>query len=132
MIGRHKLISLPKIEDFRGNLTFFENNNQIPFKIERVYWIYDVPGDEERGGHAFKHSQEVIIPLSGSFDVELSNGDWHETVHLRRSYSSLYVPPLIWRKLSNFSTNSLALIASSLPFNQSEYIYNAEELQNEF
>jgi len=123
-----RLIALPKIEDTRGNLTFFEADNHLPFSIQRVYWVYDVPGDKERGGHAFKSSHEVIIALSGSFDVECYDGNSHKTFNLRRSYNALYVPPMNWRKLTNFSTNSLALIASSSLFDSSDYIYSKEEL----
>ncbi len=122
---------LPKIEDIRGNLTFFEVGSNFPFEIKRVHWIYDVPGDEERGGHALRHSHEVIVALSGSFDVEVFNGKDFDIFPLRRSYKALYVPNLCWRKLTNFSTNSLALIASSNFFDKTEYIYSIKELAND-
>ncbi len=125
------LIKLPKIEDHRGNLTFIQFQDYIPFEIKRVHWVYDVPGDEERGGHALRNSHELIIALSGSFDVVLNDGTAHQTVSLRRSYLGLHVPPLIWRQLTNFSTNSLALIISSSFFDQSEYLYTVEELLND-
>lgn len=106
----------------RGNLSFFENDKQIPFVISRVYWIYDVPGGESRGGHAYKTLQEVIIALSGSFDVVLNDGKEERVFSLNRSYTGLYIPKLIWRRLENFSTNSLALIVADQPYNEDEYI----------
>ncbi|NNJ56394.1 MAG: WxcM-like domain-containing protein, partial [Bacteroidia bacterium] len=111
-----KLIELPKILDLRGNLTFFENFKHIPFEIKRTYWIYDVPGGEVRGSHAFKKSKEVIVALSGSFDVRLNDGKNDIVYSLNRSYNGLYVPNLVWRTLENFSTNSLALIVSSIAY----------------
>ena len=102
-----KIIQLPKISDPRGNLSFFENDNQLPFKIRRSYWIYDVPGGENRGGHAYKNTEEFIVALSGSFDVVLDNGTEKKTFALNRSYYGLYVPKLYWREMENFSTNSL-------------------------
>ncbi|MCL4121009.1 UNVERIFIED_CONTAM: hypothetical protein GTU68_044231 [Idotea baltica] len=117
-----QLIDLPKILDPRGNLSFFENNNQIPFTIKRTYWVYDVPGGEKRGGHAFKESQEFIIALSGSFDVVINDGVLEKRVHLNRSYYGLFVPKLLWRSLENFSTNSVALIVSSIGYDATDYI----------
>jgi len=117
-----QLINLPKILDPRGNLSFFENEDQIHFEIKRTYWIYDVPGGEVRGGHAFKESNEFIIALSGSFDVVLHDGQKENKYNLNRSYNGLIVPNLKWRRLENFSTNSLALIVSSIPYNESDYI----------
>lgn len=122
-----KLIQLPKIIDERGNLSFLENNNQIPFDIKRTYWIYDVKGEEIRGGHAFKESHEFIIALSGSFDLILNDGDKEIKYSLNRSYYGIYVPNLLWRKLENFSTNSLALIVSSIEYDKDDYIKNFEE-----
>ena len=124
-----KIIELPKILDKRGNLSFFENTKQIPFDIKRVYWIYDVPGGAHRGSHAFKKSQEFIIALSGSFDVVLNNGEEEVKYNLNRSYNGLYVPNLLWRKLENFSTNSLALIVSSIEYDQNDYIRDFEEFK---
>ena len=124
-----KIISLPKILDLRGNLSFFENSNQIPFEIKRTYWIYDVPGGEIRGGHAFKDSHEFIIALSGSFDVVLSDGEKEIIYSLNRSYEGLYVPNMLWRSLENFSTNSLALIVSSISYDQKDYIRDFEEFK---
>ncbi|WP_303317672.1 FdtA/QdtA family cupin domain-containing protein [Flavivirga abyssicola] len=117
-----KKIDLPKILDKRGNLSFFESSNQIPFDIKRTYWIYDVPGGEIRGSHAFKESTEFIIALSGSFDVVLNDGVEEKKFSLNRSYYGLYVPNLLWRRLENFSTNSLALIVSSMEYNEKDYI----------
>lgn len=125
-----KLINLPKIEDLRGNLSFVEENNHIPFQIQRTYWIYDVPGGEKRGGHAYKENQEFIVALSGSFDVILDDGLHKEVFSLSRSYYGLYVPKGIWRQMENFSTNSLALVLASIPYNKSDYIYDYEEFKN--
>lgn len=121
-----KIINLPKIEDKRGNLSFFEHPNQLPFEIERTYWIYDVPGGEERGGHAFKEQKEFIVALSGSFDVILHDGRKEITFSLNRSYYGLFVPKLYWRKMNNFSTNALALIVSDKGYNESDYIRDFE------
>jgi len=116
------IINLPKIEDERGNLTFIEEENHIPFKIKRVYWIYDVPGGQKRGGHAFKEQQEFIVALSGSFDVEIDDGKQKQTFSLNRSYYGLYIPNGLWREMNNFSTNSLALVLSSTEFSEDDYI----------
>ncbi len=118
-----KLINLPKIEDPRGNLTFFEDKNQIPFKIERVFWTYDVPGGQYRGGHAYYKQNELIIAMSGSFDVVITkpNGE-KKKYSLNRSYYALYVPARTWRHLENFSTNSLSLHASDMQFSEVDYI----------
>jgi dTDP-4-dehydrorhamnose 3,5-epimerase-like enzyme len=116
------IINLPKIEDERGNLTFIEEENHIPFKIKRVYWIYDVPGGQKRGGHAFKEQQEFIVALSGSFDVVVDNGTEQQTFSLNRSYYGLYIPNGLWREMNNFSTNSLALVLSSTEFSEDDYI----------
>lgn len=121
-LNQVKQIDLPKILDDRGNLSFFENNSQIPFEIKRVYWIYDVPGGESRGGHAYKELQEVIVALSGSFDVVLNDGKEEKRFTLNRSYFGLYVPRLIWRHIENFSTNSLALIVADQSYNENDYI----------
>lgn len=124
-----KIIELPKYTDSRGNLSFAEQNNQIPFQIQRTYWIYDVPGGEKRGGHAYKENQEFIVALSGSFDVILDDGGKRHTFHLNRSYYGLYVPKGLWRQMENFSTNSLALILASTPYNESDYIYDYVEFK---
>lgn len=117
-------IDLPKISDPRGNLSFLEGGNHIPFEIKRAYWIYDVPGGQIRGGHAYKTLNEFIIALSGSFDVVLDNGQKEEVFSLNRSYYGLYVPRMIWRRLENFSTNSLCLILASETYNPDDYIYD--------
>jgi oxalate decarboxylase/phosphoglucose isomerase-like protein (cupin superfamily) len=122
-----QIIDLPKIEDDRGNLSLIEEENHIPFKINRVYWIYDVPGGESRGSHAFKESEEFIVALSGSFDVILHNGKEEMKFSLNRSYYGLYVPKLIFRRLENFSTNALALIVASTPYNEKDYIRDFDE-----
>lgn len=117
-----RIIDLQKILDARGNLSVIEQFKDVPFKIERTYWIYDVPGGEKRGGHAYKECQEFIVALSGSFDVVLDNGKEKETFHLNRSYYGLYVPNGIWREMENFSTNSFALVLASTKYNASDYI----------
>lgn len=127
---KEQIIQLPKILDLRGNLSFIEDNNHIPFKIKRVYWIYDVPGGEKRGGHAYQENQEFIVALSGSFDVILDNGIERKTFSLNRSYYGLYVPNGIWREMGNFSTNSLALVLSSTNYDASDYIYDYQRFLN--
>jgi dTDP-4-dehydrorhamnose 3,5-epimerase-like enzyme len=122
-----RIIDLPKIEDDRGNLSFVEEENHIPFKIKRVYWIYDVPGGEFRGSHAFKESEEFIIAISGSFDVVLHDGNEEVKFSLNRSFYGLYVSKLHFRRLENFSTNSLALILASTPYDANDYIRNFDE-----
>lgn len=125
-LSKVKIIELPKITDRRGNLSFIEENNHIPFNILRSYWIYDVPGGEVRGGHAYKDNHEFIIALSGSFDIILDDGKESKRYHLNRSYYGIYVPNGIWRQMDNFSTNSLALILASFPFSKEDYIYDYE------
>lgn len=117
-----KLIELPKFADPRGNLSFIEQNNHIPFEIQRTYWIYDVPGGEARGGHAYKENQEFIVALSGSFDVILDDGKEKKAFSLNRSYYGLYVPKGLWREMNNFSTNSLAVEFASAKYNPKDYI----------
>jgi hypothetical protein len=124
---REIIIDLPKIKDKRGNLSFIEGENHIPFEIKRVYWIYDVPGGEQRGGHAFKEQSEFIVALSGSFDIIIDNGYKIETYRMNRSYYGLYVPKCLWRQMNNFSTNSVALVIASTVFNANDYIRNHEE-----
>jgi hypothetical protein len=123
------IVSLPKIEDQRGNLSFYESLNHVPFEIKRTYWIYDVPGGQKRGGHAFKAQHEFIVALSGSFDIKLNDGQSEKTFSLDRPYYGLYVPHMIWREMLNFSTNSLALIVSSTNYSEADYIrdYNIFE-----
>lgn len=121
------MIDLPRIPEERGNLSVIEEEAQIPFKIRRAYWIYDVPGGEMRGSHAFIKSREFIVALSGSFDVVLHNGKEESKYSMNRSYYGLYIPELTWRSLENFSTNSLALILSSTAFNKDDYIRDFNE-----
>lgn len=127
MINKPQIIELPKISDPRGNLSVIEEMKDIPFKIERTYWIYDVPGGEARGGHAYRENQEFIVALSGSFDVILDDGNEKKTFHLNRSYYGLYVPKGIWREMENFSTNSLALILASTKYDANDYIRDYDE-----
>lgn len=122
-----EIIELPRHFDVRGNLSVVEELKQIPFKIQRSYWIYDVPGGETRGGHAYRHNEEFIIALSGSFVVVLDNGNEKQSFNLNRSYYGLYVPNGLWREMTDFSTNSLALILASEPYSQEDYIYNYQE-----
>ncbi|HNL60996.1 MAG TPA: FdtA/QdtA family cupin domain-containing protein, partial [Chitinophagaceae bacterium] len=124
-----RIVQLPKIPDKRGNLTFFENSKQIPFEIARVYWIYDVPGGETRGSHAYKEQQEFIVALSGSLDVVLHNGNEELKFSLNRSYYGLYIPKMYWRRLENFSTNSLALNVSDRAYDAMDYIRDFEEFK---
>lgn len=123
------IIQLPKNLDRRGNLSVVEEITNIPFEIKRTYWIYDVPGGAVRGGHAYRNNEEFIVALSGSFDVVLDNGLSRTTYSLNRSYYGLYVPKGVWRQMVNFSTNSLALIMASIPFDPSDYIYNYEHFK---
>ena len=124
------IIQLPKNFDRRGNLSFVEEITNIPFEIKRTYWIYDVPGGAVRGGHAYRNNEEFIVALSGSFDVILDNGLLRTTYSLNRSYYGLYVPKGVWRQMVNFSTNSLALIMASIPFDPKDYIYDYEHFKN--
>lgn len=124
-----KIINLSKISDMRGNLSVIEELKDVPFKIERTYWIYDVPGGEKRGGHAYKENQEFIVALSGSFDVVLDDGKEKTVYSLNRSYMGLYVPKGFWREMENFSTNSLALVLSSTKFDRNDYIRDYGEFK---
>lgn len=124
-----KIFDLPKVEDRRGNLTFIEEDKHIPLKIKRVYWIYDVPGGQIRGGHAFMEQQEFIVALSGSFDVIVDDGGGKQTFSLNRSYYGLYIPNGLWRHMGNFSTNAVALVLSSTYFNEKDYIRSYEDYQ---
>lgn len=121
-----QIISLPKISDKRGNLSFIESNNHIPFMIKRTYWVYDVPGGEIRGAHAYKQCEEFIVALSGSFDVILNDGRKEYIFHLNRSYNGLYIPRMVWKSLENFSTNSLALVLASSGYDKDDYIRDFE------
>jgi hypothetical protein len=124
------IIKLPKILDDRGNLTFIQQQCHIPFKIARSYWIYDVPGGESRGSHAYKKLEECIIALSGSFEVFLDDGTAQKVINLNRAYYGLYVPKMIWRRMQNFSTNAVALILASLPYSEDDYVRDYEEYRS--
>lgn len=126
------ILELPKILDPRGNLTFLQNNDQIPFEIKRVFWTYDVPGGGIRGGHAYKTQQEVIIALSGSFDVVITSNDGTvKKFHLNRSYMGLYLPPNIWRHMENFSTNAFGFHLSSKEFDKADYIREMNQITHD-
>lgn len=130
MSKKPQIIKLPNFLDKRGNLSFIEEEKHIPFKIQRTYWIYDVPGGEARGGHAYKTNEEFIVALSGSFDVILDDGEEKKIFSLNRSYYGLYVPQGLWRQMENFSTNSLALILASTPYIPDDYIYDYNIFKN--
>lgn len=122
-----QIIDLPKILDPRGNLSFLESENHVPFEIKRTYWIYDVPGGETRGGHAFKEQKELIIVLSGSLDIIIYDGIKEKKFSLNRSYYGLYIPNNLWRHMENFATNTLALVVSSTSFDEKDYIREKDE-----
>ena len=124
------LVMLPRVLDSRGNLTFIEEGRHLPFPIARVYWIYDVPGGERRGGHAFREQDECIIALSGSFDVLLDDGTAQKIVSLNRAYRALYVPRMIWRRMQDFSTNSVAYVLASGPYSEDDYIRDYQEYKS--
>lgn len=125
-----RIIELPKITDPRGNLSIIEECQQIPFEIKRVYWLYDIPGGTERGGRALRHTDEFIVALSGSFDVELDDGQSRQVFQLNRSYYGLLVPSGLWRTMVNFSTNALALVLSSTDYSDADYIFDYDEFKN--
>lgn len=129
-LGACGMVDLPKISDPRGNLTFIEGGRHVPFDIQRVYYLYDVPGGAERGGHAHKGLHQLIIAMSGSFDVILDDGSQQKRVHLNRSYNGLYVCPMIWRELDNFSSGSVCMVLASNRYDEADYYRNyAEFLQ---
>lgn len=121
------LINLPKYEDPRGNLSFIEENDHVPFQIERCFWIYDVPGGEKRGGHAYMEQKEFIVALSGSLDIKVDDGQKSEIFNLNRSYYGLFIPSGLWREMTNFSTNSLVLVLSSTIYSETDYIRNYQD-----
>lgn len=124
-----RIIELPRVQDPRGNLSFIQKADYLPFEIKRVYWIYDVPGGRNRDGHAFHIQHELIVALSGSFDVVLNDGCQERRFHLCRSYYGLYVPAMTWRALDNFSTNSVALVLSSTTYDPADYIRDFESFK---
>lgn len=121
MIDHCRIIQLPRFEDPRGSLTFVESNQQIPFEIRRVYYLYDVPGGSERGGHAHKELQQLIIAMSGSFDIHLDDSQERKTFHLNRSYYGLLVCPMIWREIDNFSSGAVCLVLASNFYTEDDY-----------
>lgn len=126
-----KIIDLPKITDSRGNLTFVEGNNHIPFNIQRVYYLYDVPGGAQRGGHAHKDLHQLIIAMSGSFDVLLDDGTNKKRIHMNRSYNGLYVCPMIWRELDNFSSGSVLMVLASNKYDEEDYYRDYDKFRLE-
>lgn len=122
-------LDFPIVDDRRGNLTFIEGNVHIPFAIQRVYWLYDVPGGETRAGHAHRRLEQVLIAASGSFDVSLADGESGEVFTLNRSYSGLYIPPMTWREISNFSSGAVCLALASLPYDEDDYYRDFEEFR---
>lgn len=122
-----RIIDLPKITDVRGNLTFIEGNRHIPFEIQRVYYLYDVPGGAERGGHAHKELHQLIVAMSGSFDIVLDDGSHKKRIHLNRSYYGLYVCPMIWREIDNFSSGSVCMVLASNLYDESDYYRDYDE-----
>ncbi|BCR05187.1 hypothetical protein DESUT3_22560 [Desulfuromonas versatilis] len=124
-----RIIDLPKITDVRGNLTFIEENRHVPFGIQRVYYLYDVPGGAERGGHAHKELHQLIVAMSGSFDVVLDDGREKKRFHLNRSYYGLYVCPMIWREIDNFSSGSVCMVLASNLYDESDYYREYSDFQ---
>lgn len=125
-----QVVSLPKVTDYRGNLTFVESKNHIPFDIQRVYYLYDVPGGAERGGHAHKGLHQLIIAISGSFDVVLDDGRAKKHIHMNRSYIGLHVCPMIWRELNNFSSGSVCMVLASNKYDEEDYFRNYSEFMH--
>jgi hypothetical protein len=125
-----RIIELPKINEPRGNLSFVESNNHIPFAIERVYYVYDVPGGADRGGHAHKELHQLIIAMSGSFDITLDDGKNKKKFHLARSYYGLYVCPMIWREMDNFSSNSVLMVLASNKYSEEDYYRNYDDFMH--
>lgn len=129
LVGACRLIGLPKVADARGNLTFVEGGEHVPFDIRRVYYLYDVPGGAERGGHSHKKLHQLLIALSGSFDVILDDGRQRVRQHLNRSYTGLYIPPMIWREIDNFSGGSVCLVLASERFDEADYYRDYDQFR---
>jgi dTDP-4-dehydrorhamnose 3,5-epimerase-like enzyme len=121
------LVSFPKVVDPRGNLSFVEGERHVPFAVRRVYWLYDVPGGAQRGGHAHRETHEVLVAMSGSFDVVLGDGAITQRFHLNRSYAGLYVPAMVWRELDNFSSGSVCMVLASEPYDEADYVRDRAE-----
>ena len=124
-----RVMGLPKVDDARGNLTFIEEDNHVPFKIKRVYYLYDIPGGESRGGHAHRKLEQFIIAANGSFDVVIDDGYNSMRFHLNRSYYGLYIPRMVWRELDNFSSGSVCLVLASEHYEEEDYIRNYDEFK---
>jgi hypothetical protein len=126
-----RLIELPKITDPRGNLTFVEGGRHIPFEIKRVFYLYDVPGGADRGGHSLRTCDQFLIAMSGSFDVVVDNGAQRQRIQLNRSYRGLHIPPMIWREIDNFSSGAVCLVLASSPYSEGDYIRNYDDYRRE-
>lgn len=129
-VSECRIVKLPKISDPRGNLSFIEGNNHIPFEIRRVFYLYDVPGGESRAGHALRTCHQFLVAMSGAFDVIIDNGREKSRHHLNRSYYGLYVPPLMWRELDNFSSGSVCLVLASEPYDEGGYLREYKDFKN--
>jgi len=129
MIEDCQMIGLPRINDPRGNLTFVEGGRHVPFEIKRIYYLYDVPGGAARGGHAHKDLQQLIIAMSGSFDVHLDDGLEKKVVHMNRSYNGLFVCPMIWREICNFSSGAVCLVLASIYYDEDDYYRDYSQFQ---
>ena len=125
------MVAFPQVTDPRGNLSFVEGQVHVPFDIRRVYWLYDVPGGAERGGHAHRNLQQVIIAMSGSFDIVLDDGRITQRFHLNRSYAGLYIPSMVWREIDNFSSGSVCMVLASEPYDEADYIRDREQFRAE-
>jgi dTDP-4-dehydrorhamnose 3,5-epimerase-like enzyme len=130
-LDRCHLVTLPRVNDARGNLTFIEGGTHVDFDIRRVYYLYDVPGGAERGGHAHRKLQQLFIAMSGSFDVVLDDGNLRQRFHLNRSYVGLYVPEMIWREIDNFSSGSVCMVVASEPYEESDYYREYSEFRQD-